>query len=179
MLACKSFCSAGSATLTTVPSINAMLEAITVAARIHGAADGAQGDAAGAARMTPASQGGCGNAVTVNPFEPYPSNLHRLALLRHGDFRRRSLHRRMAVPGDPHGYLARLTWEAILSSLRKFEKSRDVCPHRRPRSAAASARAERAPHRRRSRRENDRARALRHPPHHRLAFADAEAHQVP
>jgi hypothetical protein len=40
-----------------------MLEARIVAARIHGAADGPQGDSHGAARMTPASDGGTENPV--------------------------------------------------------------------------------------------------------------------
>src|SRR6185295_5587270 len=64
MLALNSFCSAGSATFTTVPSMNAILEAITVATRIHGALVGVRGTVQGVARMTPASQGGWGNAVT-------------------------------------------------------------------------------------------------------------------
>src|SRR5882762_2653452 len=51
--------------LTTVPSINAMLEARIAAARIHGAAAGAQGEAHGAAAMTPASDGAENPVITV------------------------------------------------------------------------------------------------------------------
>src|ERR1700704_4934409 len=43
----NSFCSAGSATLTTVPSMNAMLEARMVAASTQGAAAGEHGTAPG------------------------------------------------------------------------------------------------------------------------------------
>ena len=38
MLACSARCSVGIATFTTVPSMNVMLDASTVAARIHGPA---------------------------------------------------------------------------------------------------------------------------------------------
>src|SRR5260221_14007311 len=62
-LALSSRCSAGRATFTTVPSMNAMLEARIVAARIHGAVVGGHGEAHGAARMTPASDGGGENPV--------------------------------------------------------------------------------------------------------------------
>jgi hypothetical protein len=51
MLACSSFCSAGRATLTTVPSMNARLEARIVAASTHGAAAGAQGLTEGVVRI--------------------------------------------------------------------------------------------------------------------------------
>jgi hypothetical protein len=43
--------------------MNAMLEARIVAARIQGAAEGAQGDSHGEARMTPVSEGGAENPV--------------------------------------------------------------------------------------------------------------------
>jgi len=43
--------------------MNAMLEARIVAAKIHGAAEGAQADSHGEARMTPVSEGGAGNPV--------------------------------------------------------------------------------------------------------------------
>jgi hypothetical protein len=43
--------------------MNAMLEARIVVARIHGAAEGAQGDSHGEARMTPVSEGGVVNPV--------------------------------------------------------------------------------------------------------------------
>src|SRR2546422_9438597 len=50
-------CSAGSARLTTLPSIKARLDPRIVAARIHGAASDEHGAAAGAERMTPPSHG--------------------------------------------------------------------------------------------------------------------------
>jgi hypothetical protein len=43
--------------------MNAMLEARIVAARIHEAAAGSQGESHGKARMTPASEGGAVNPV--------------------------------------------------------------------------------------------------------------------
>jgi hypothetical protein len=51
--------------LTTVPSINAMLDARIVAARIQGAVAGAVGKTHGAARMTSPSEGGTQNPVTL------------------------------------------------------------------------------------------------------------------
>jgi hypothetical protein len=45
--------------------MNAMLEARIVAASTHGAADGAQGESQAAARTTPLSDGGAGNALTA------------------------------------------------------------------------------------------------------------------
>ena len=56
-VALNSRCSAGSAMLTTVPSMKAMLDARMVAARIQGAAAGEQGALAGAARTAASSQG--------------------------------------------------------------------------------------------------------------------------
>src|SRR5690349_13659609 len=56
--ACKSLCSIGSATLTTVPSIKAMLEPRTVAARIHGSLLGIQGAVVDVVLTTPLSHGG-------------------------------------------------------------------------------------------------------------------------
>src|SRR2546427_8938945 len=50
-------CSAGSARLTTLPSIKARLDPRIVAARIHGAASDEHGAAAGGERMTPPSHG--------------------------------------------------------------------------------------------------------------------------
>src|SRR5438445_9248747 len=50
-------CSAGSARLTTLPSIKARLDPRIVAARIHGAAFDEHGAAAGAERITPSSHG--------------------------------------------------------------------------------------------------------------------------
>src|SRR6266568_2525628 len=68
-LALSSRCSAGRATFTTVPSMNAMLEARIVAARIHGAVVGAHGVGHGAARMTPASEGGGGNPLIACQYQ--------------------------------------------------------------------------------------------------------------
>src|SRR5436309_9168287 len=65
----SSRCNAGSATFTTVPSMNAMLEAMIVAARIHGEALGAEGDKQGAPRMMPASQGEAANVII--PDRPF------------------------------------------------------------------------------------------------------------
>src|SRR5262245_51173488 len=56
--ACKSLCSIGSATLTTVPSIKAMLEPRIVAARIHGSLLDVQGDVVDVVCTTPLSHGG-------------------------------------------------------------------------------------------------------------------------
>src|SRR5258706_8892282 len=86
MLAFNSFCSAGNATFTTVPSINAMLEAITVAARIHGAARRVQIAVGGVARTAPSSQGNLANVVISRSY------LDGLPLLRHDDLRRRAFH---------------------------------------------------------------------------------------
>src|SRR5437868_6981268 len=67
----SSRCNAGSATFTTVPSMNAMLDAMMVAARIHGDAIGGEGDEQGAPRMTPASQGDVANVVMADrPRQP-------------------------------------------------------------------------------------------------------------
>src|SRR5579885_1092086 len=62
----KSFCSAGRMTFATVPSMNAMLEATTVAARIQGALFFAQGAVQGADRMTPWSHGDFRIATTAH-----------------------------------------------------------------------------------------------------------------
>jgi hypothetical protein len=59
------FCKAGNATLTTVPSIKAMLEPRMVAARIHGSETGARKTPAGRARITPSSHG-CGKALAIS-----------------------------------------------------------------------------------------------------------------
>src|ERR1700724_1294679 len=48
---------AGRATVTTEPSMKAMLEPRMVAAKTHGRARSAQPDVSAAARMTPSSQG--------------------------------------------------------------------------------------------------------------------------
>src|SRR5262249_42120996 len=57
-------CNAGIATLTTVPSINAMLEPRIVAARIHGASALVQGRTEGPDKMEPSSQG-CLNILAI------------------------------------------------------------------------------------------------------------------
>jgi hypothetical protein len=49
---------AGRATLTTVPSMKAMLDPRMVAARIHGSARGAHGTATAIPKTTPSSHGG-------------------------------------------------------------------------------------------------------------------------
>src|SRR5258708_35776924 len=99
MPALRSFCSAGSATLTTVLLINAMLEAMTMAARIHGAALCVQTAVEGVARMTPSSQGSCVvNVLTGNPLAPSLSRRHCLA----AEIETKG---RMAAPGVPHVYL--------------------------------------------------------------------------
>jgi hypothetical protein len=56
-VALKLDCKAGNATLTTVPSINAMLDPRIAAARIHGPEPLAQGTIAALERMTASSQG--------------------------------------------------------------------------------------------------------------------------
>ena len=56
-------CSAGSATLTTVPSMKAMLEPRIVAASTHGPALGAQRPSAAPAAMTPSSHGALSRAT--------------------------------------------------------------------------------------------------------------------
>src|SRR5882762_5990016 len=68
-LALSSRCSAGSATLTTVPSMNAMLEPRIVAARIHGVVSGSHGETQAAARMMPESDGDAENPVIASPKE--------------------------------------------------------------------------------------------------------------
>jgi hypothetical protein len=51
--------------------MNAMLDAMIVAARIHRAVRGAAGEGQGAARMTPASHGDAVNVVIYDrPYEP-------------------------------------------------------------------------------------------------------------
>ncbi len=60
MLACSARCSVGIATFTTVPSMNVMLDASTVAARIHGPACGSiagRETASAQLRANSASQG--------------------------------------------------------------------------------------------------------------------------
>src|ERR1700679_2414912 len=57
-LAWRPVCNAGRATLTTVPSIKAMLEPKIVAARIHRPVLGADGTAAFGDRTAPSSHGG-------------------------------------------------------------------------------------------------------------------------
>src|SRR5262249_16884306 len=57
LVACRWSWMAGSATLTTVPSMKAMLEPRMVAASTHRSTARAQGASAGLARMTPSSQG--------------------------------------------------------------------------------------------------------------------------
>src|SRR6266566_9618442 len=57
-LAFKSVCSTGSATLTTVPSMNAMLDPRMVAASTHGPISLVLGAHSGAAWITPSSHGG-------------------------------------------------------------------------------------------------------------------------
>jgi hypothetical protein len=49
---------AGRATLTTVPSMNVILDPRIVAASIHGAADRGHGESAARVRITASSQGG-------------------------------------------------------------------------------------------------------------------------
>src|SRR5262249_13598220 len=56
-VASKLFCSAGNATLTTVPSIKTMLDPRMVAAKTQGSDTGAHGKPAGRARTTPSSHG--------------------------------------------------------------------------------------------------------------------------
>src|SRR6266849_120590 len=56
-VAARLFCIAGSATLTTVPSMNAMLEPRMVVTRIHRPTSRAHGAETGRERMTPSSQG--------------------------------------------------------------------------------------------------------------------------
>src|ERR1700719_3328790 len=116
MLALRSFCIAGSATLTTVLLMNAMLEAMTMAARIHGAARRVQTAVEAVARTTPSSHGSCVvNALTGNPLDLYRSRRHRLS----AEIETKG---RMAMPGDPHVYLERLMWEAILFNLSRVRK---------------------------------------------------------
>src|ERR1700719_91478 len=105
MLALRSFCIAGSATLTTVLLMNAMLEAMTMAARIHGAACRVQMAVEAVARTTPSSQGICVTVVIGNPLDSY-SRGERLAA-------EIETNGRMAAPRDLHVYLERLMWEAI------------------------------------------------------------------
>src|ERR1700730_7461885 len=72
MPALRSFCSAGSPRLTTVLLINAMLEAMTMAARIHGAARRVQTAVEAVARMTPSSQGSCVVNVLIENSRDLP-----------------------------------------------------------------------------------------------------------
>jgi hypothetical protein len=62
---------AGSATLTTEPSMNAMLEPRMVAASTHGLSRCAQPGIGGAPRMTPSSHGRRSNVVIVVPLSRY------------------------------------------------------------------------------------------------------------
>ena len=70
-------CSAGNATFTTVPSMNAMLEARVVAASTQRPARFEQGAAAGSERITLSSHGSrrIGNMVTVH-YCPGSSHRH-------------------------------------------------------------------------------------------------------
>jgi len=60
--------------------MNAMLEAMTVAARIQGAARRVQTAVEAVARTMPSAQGSCvANALTGNPLDPDRSRRHRHA----------------------------------------------------------------------------------------------------
>src|SRR5262245_10825916 len=63
----RSRCSAGRATLTTVPSMKARLEPRTVVASTHGRAASAHGGEGRAARTTPSSHGGL--KISASPGE--------------------------------------------------------------------------------------------------------------
>jgi hypothetical protein len=63
-----------------------MLEARIVAARIHGAVPGVHGKAQGAARMTPASDGGAENPVIARHRAAYADDVPAYALDGRGDW---------------------------------------------------------------------------------------------
>jgi hypothetical protein len=97
--------------------MNAMLEAMTMAARIHGAACRVQTAVEAVARTTPSSHGSCAaNVLSGNLLDPYRSR--RLRPIIEIDATGR-----MNAPGDLHVYLERVMWEAILSGLREFKTS--------------------------------------------------------
>ena len=76
--ASMSACSAGSATLTTVPSMNTMLEPRIVTARTYGCDDFAHGDAAVRHRTTPLSQGCMTMFAMADPHQ-FPGQIMRVA----------------------------------------------------------------------------------------------------
>ncbi len=94
----KSACKAGSAMLTTVPSMKTMLDARIVAARIHGPTCGGHETAAGALNTTASSHGGF--VLTLIDLEQKVSLVHlpfthplSLCRRRKSDVRRDSIDR--------------------------------------------------------------------------------------
>src|SRR5437764_11998998 len=64
----RSRCSAGSATLTTVPSMNAMLEPRMAASSVHRRAAAVHGDDSASPAVSPSSQGGLPMWLTGAPY---------------------------------------------------------------------------------------------------------------
>src|SRR5260370_34922450 len=68
----------GSATLTTEPSIKAMLDPRMVATRTHTPTFGAQGEVSGAERITPSSQGAFRKAAICRSLSLYTTGQVRI-----------------------------------------------------------------------------------------------------